>query len=232
MGPLNEEKYRHAILYFAEHISASKLGKVKLMKLLYYLDFDYFERYHRLVTNDTYRALQMGPVPVAAERTIAGMEAEGWLLVRKVDLGLEHLKHDYIPLRKYDPEVFAATELEVLADVLHKWEHHSKQQIIVASHGEPPWRYTARGGIINPNLVFLRKTEGDTMDDLNQLEGELVMQLTPGQAKLRADGLALAARLEALLAQQPELSAALENAEQQMDNGEYDVVDATGWQLQ
>ena len=41
---INQEKYRNAILFFASRIQNGTLGKLKLMKLLYYLDFDFFEK--------------------------------------------------------------------------------------------------------------------------------------------------------------------------------------------
>lgn len=39
MGKLDERKYQRAILYFVAACNNEHLGKTKLMKLLYYLDF-------------------------------------------------------------------------------------------------------------------------------------------------------------------------------------------------
>jgi len=41
----NKNKMKQVILYFLEHINNFHLGKTKLMKLLYYVDFDNFEKY-------------------------------------------------------------------------------------------------------------------------------------------------------------------------------------------
>jgi len=43
MVKINEKKYKNAILFFAHKIRNGTLGKLKLMKLLYFLDFDFFE---------------------------------------------------------------------------------------------------------------------------------------------------------------------------------------------
>ena len=54
MAKINEKKYKNAILFFANRIRNGTLGKLKLMKLLYFLDFDFFEKYGRSVTGDEY----------------------------------------------------------------------------------------------------------------------------------------------------------------------------------
>lgn len=57
----SREKFIQAILYFAHNVAA--LGKVKLFKLLYLLDFDHYRQTGRSVTGLEYRAWKMGPVP-------------------------------------------------------------------------------------------------------------------------------------------------------------------------
>jgi len=43
MPHINEKKYKNAILFFAKKTQNGTLGKLKIKKLLYYLDFDFFE---------------------------------------------------------------------------------------------------------------------------------------------------------------------------------------------
>ena len=51
----SREKQKNALLYFIGHTNNSKLGKTKLLKLLYFLDFGFFEKHDRSVTGDVYR---------------------------------------------------------------------------------------------------------------------------------------------------------------------------------
>ena len=60
------EKMINAIIYFANH--TRHLGKIKLFKLLYLLDFEHFRQTGRSVTGLDYRAWKFGPVPVALEK--------------------------------------------------------------------------------------------------------------------------------------------------------------------
>ena len=71
----SEEKLQQTILYFLEHINNVHLGRTKLMKLLYFVDFNHFETHGKSVTGATYRKLPHGPYPdkvVNPRRDIGG----------------------------------------------------------------------------------------------------------------------------------------------------------------
>jgi hypothetical protein len=61
------DKMQQVILFFLERINNVHLGRTKLMKLLYYVDFDHYERHGRTVTGAAYRKLPHGPVPQEAK---------------------------------------------------------------------------------------------------------------------------------------------------------------------
>ena len=67
---INKKKYKNIILFFANRIRNGTLGKLKIMKLLYYLDFDFFEKYGRSVTGDEYLRFELGPVPRMGEKIL------------------------------------------------------------------------------------------------------------------------------------------------------------------
>lgn len=62
---LHRKKYQNAVLYLCQQLKGEIHGKKKLAKLLYFVDFDFYERYEKSITGDTYKALPMGPVPSA-----------------------------------------------------------------------------------------------------------------------------------------------------------------------
>ena len=45
MPKINEKKYKNIILYFFSKLGGIIRGKKKLAKLLYFADFDFFEKY-------------------------------------------------------------------------------------------------------------------------------------------------------------------------------------------
>src|SRR4029077_11187228 len=69
----SEEKLQQVILYFLEHINNVHLGRTKLMKLLYFVDFDHYEAHGQSVTGATYRKLPHGPYPDKVEKLIEKM---------------------------------------------------------------------------------------------------------------------------------------------------------------
>ena len=70
---LQKKKYQQVILYLCKKLGGEIQGKKKLAKLLYFADFDFFEKNQKPITGDTYKALPMGPVPVSFEKIISEM---------------------------------------------------------------------------------------------------------------------------------------------------------------
>src|SRR6266480_4938497 len=81
----SEEKLQQVILYFLEHTNNVHLGRTKLMKLLYFVDFDHYEAHGQSITGATYRKLPHGPYPDKIEKLIAKMERAGLVREVKVD---------------------------------------------------------------------------------------------------------------------------------------------------
>ena len=60
---VNKEKYKQVILFLLNSaVNNNLLGKVKLFKLLYYIDFNHYQTFKMPVTGDIYRKLPYGPV--------------------------------------------------------------------------------------------------------------------------------------------------------------------------
>ena len=76
MPKISEKKYKEVILYLAEKLGGEIKGKKKLAKLLYFVDFDFFEKFQKSLTGDVYRALPMGPFPATMEKILADMVKE------------------------------------------------------------------------------------------------------------------------------------------------------------
>ena len=88
MAKINEKKYKNVILFFANKIQNGTLGKLKLMKLLYFLDFDFFEKYGRSVTGDEYLRFEHGPVPRMGEKILNDIKGKGVRIIsRKIGDG-------------------------------------------------------------------------------------------------------------------------------------------------
>ena len=138
---MNIEKYINAILFFLENIQ--NLGRTKLYKLLYFLDFDHYEKYGESVTGESYQNKDLGPVPVNAEDLIDRMKEDGLIDIVSEPV-IDFIRHKFIAKVHHDPKVFSSTEIEMLREVAEKWAHHTANEIVSATHGEATWIATER----------------------------------------------------------------------------------------
>ncbi|MDP3697037.1 MAG: Panacea domain-containing protein [Candidatus Taylorbacteria bacterium] len=161
MVKINEKKYRNAILFFAKKIQNGTLGKLKMMKLLYYLDFDFFEKYGRSVTGDEYLRFDNGPVPRMAEKILKEMKDRGIKITsHKVAEGYNDQQR-IEATEDFDLNVFDKEELVMLEEVADKWEKFTGTEMKTASHGEAPWISTKPNDVIDYNLAYYRNKYGE-----------------------------------------------------------------------
>ncbi len=162
----SEEKLQQVILYFLERINNVHLGRTKLMKLLYFVDFDHAEKHGRPVTGAVYRKLPHGPYPKDAEKLIARMEKKG--LVAEVTAARgEFSQRRLITLgAKFDANLFSGAELQTLERVAADWADATAAEVEAATHAEAPWAGTQDGKVIDYELAEYRKPIGvEPLDD-------------------------------------------------------------------
>ena len=151
---------QQVILYFLERINNVHLGRTKLMKLLYFVDFDHLEKYGRPVTGAVYRKLPHGPYPKDTEKLIKRMEAKG--LVKEIKVPVSHYaQHRLITLTaKFNADAFTGTEMQTLEKVATDWADATAAQIEAATHAEAPWAGTQDGKTIDYELAEYRTPIG------------------------------------------------------------------------
>ena len=153
---IDEKKYKNAVLFFANKIRNGTLGKLKMMKLLYYLDFDFFEKYGRSVTGDEYLRFENGPVPRMAEKTLQQMRGKEIRIVnRRMPNGYKDQQH-IEPLIAFNPSLFSREEILMMEEIADKWERFTGTEMKSASHGEAPWIATKPNDVIDYNLSYYR----------------------------------------------------------------------------
>ena len=157
---MSEIKLQQVILFFLERINNVQLGGTKLMKLLYFVDFDHYEAHGRPVTGAQYRRLPHGPYPKDAEKLIETMKRLEQ--VREVRVtGGAFTQHRLITLNaKFDPSQFSGEELQTLERVASRWADATAAQIEAATHNEAPWAATQNGKIIDYEMAEYRHPIG------------------------------------------------------------------------
>ena len=140
-------KLKAILLYFGHN--TKYLGKIKLMKLFYFLDFMHVKHYGAPVTYDTYRKLEKGPIPSTIFNLIteATEDEESSMLADVVHFETPARTRmvKMVPNRQFsesDKKLFSETEFEILQKVCALYGDSTMEEIKEASHREAPWQKT------------------------------------------------------------------------------------------
>lgn len=160
----SEKKYINAILFLCKELGGSIIGKKKLFKLLYYIDFDNYEYKESMksITGNEYIAWKMGPVPEDRGRMLDLMEAEDLLKENEVHYS-DGINNAIQYTAKEDPDmtVFNEDEIYIMKRVAKKYGYLSGKQLEILTHAEAPFIATERNEIMDYGLAFYRETAFD-----------------------------------------------------------------------
>lgn len=144
-------KLKAILLYFCEHTDPQFLGKVKLMKLLYYLDFLHVKRFGVPITYDRYVNLEHGPIPSIIKNIVDELSCDpdksrvsDILSMSKIDIsnGTMYKIEARRKLNQRELDYLSDDELGTLKEVCTRFGAMNTGQIEDASHKEAPWKET------------------------------------------------------------------------------------------
>lgn len=157
---LNRKKYQEAILYLCRKLGGEVRGKKKLAKLLYFADFDFYEKYNKSITGDVYKALPMGPFPVALEEMTKEMTGENLLEVDQIGGADGYNPTEvYRAVSESEESTLDDEERQMLDRVVLKYGHLNGTQLQELSHAEAPYIGTEPQSKIAYELTFYRGTD-------------------------------------------------------------------------
>jgi uncharacterized phage-associated protein len=154
---LQVDKFKNVLLYLLERCAGKpNVGETVLYKLLYFIDFNYYEIYEEQLTGATYRKLPFGPVPQKLDSIINRMIDQNQLQrVKSVYYNLPQTR--YLPLVKANLTILKASEKEVIDRVIEQMSDWSAAAISNYSHKDLPWEVTEEGKDIHYELAFYRE---------------------------------------------------------------------------
>lgn len=154
---LNTEKYENLILALCNGSGGSVCGREKLVKLLYYADFDKFEYHESMqsITGDVYLAGDNGPEPYHLDEMLHNMQSKGSLKISRQDNSLD------LRSTVKDPELSALTKEEqyIVNRVLAKYGNLNARELKVLTRAEAPFAATEASQEIVYEMAFYRGTD-------------------------------------------------------------------------
>ena len=152
----NLAKFKEALLYVLNKVGAKpNIGETVLYKLLYFIDFDYYEQYEEQFVGATYKKNKFGPTPLEF-RKVVEMMIEAGEVQKLPNKYFNYPQTKYLPLRRPDLSQLGAAEITVIDRVLDRLSDMTAAQISEYSHNDVPWLSTADGDVIPYEAVFYR----------------------------------------------------------------------------
>ena len=161
----NIEKFKQVLLYLVGKVgSRPNIGQTAIYKLLYFIDFDYYEKFQEYLIGATYIKNTHGPSPVSFAKITRILETQGKL----VEVNSKYFNYEQ---KKYlitsEPEVseLSAQELKHIDDELERLASKTAKELSNLSHIDTPWRVAHEKETLNYRHVFYRPDETSMIKD-------------------------------------------------------------------
>jgi transcriptional regulator with XRE-family HTH domain len=153
------EKFKQVLLYILEKVGAKpNVGMTVLYKLLYFTDFDYYEKHEDQLMGLTYIKNTHGPTPREFAKVVEQMIKNGEIEKVKSTY-FKHQQTKYLPRKKPDLGILNGRELEMIESVLDRYSDKTATDLSEMTHRDMPWMATKDKENIEYELAFYRSDE-------------------------------------------------------------------------
>ncbi|NOY35313.1 MAG: DUF4065 domain-containing protein [bacterium] len=153
------DKFKEVLLYILERIGARpNIGEAVVCKMMYFIDFDYYEKFEEQLIGAKYIKNHFGPTPVAFPEIVKEMEQKGDL----IQVTKKYFQHDqkkYLPRRSANLSNFSASEKELIDWEIERFKDFNATKMRDYSHKDVPWIGASDLQQINYEAVFSRTDE-------------------------------------------------------------------------
>ncbi len=166
----NPEKLREVLLYILEKVGAKpNVGETVLYKLLYFIDFDFYEKTGKSITGLSYVRNHFGPTPsIDFKNVVEGMEQNDDLEIVETKF-FKNTQKKYLPHKSASLNQLSANELQHIDETLARLSDKTATELSELSHLDTPWRVAKQGEKIKYRFVFYRSD----LTAVTELEDEL-----------------------------------------------------------
>lgn len=152
----NVKKFKEVLLYVLEKAGARPhIGETAIYKLLYFIDFDYYEKFEEQLIGAKYIKNHFGPTPVEFKKITEQMIKNGEIEKIKSKY-FQHDQKKYLPRRQADLKILSAQEIQHIDEVLSRLSWKNATELSNYSHSDTPWRVHKMGEEISYETVFYR----------------------------------------------------------------------------
>ncbi|RME60059.1 MAG: DUF4065 domain-containing protein [Candidatus Dadabacteria bacterium] len=152
----NLEKFKQVLLYVLNKVGGKpNVGETVLHKLLYFIDFDYYEKFEENLMGATYIKSHHGPTSVELGKILKEMEEQGEIEAVKSRY-FKYSQKKYLPLKRPNLNLLSAREIAHIDEVLARLSDKNAAEIERYSHEDIPWKTAQDGQPLSYESVFYR----------------------------------------------------------------------------
>ncbi len=152
----NLDKFKQVLLYVLNKVGGKpNIGETVLHKLLYFIDFDYYEKFEENLMGATYIKNHHGPTSVELGAIIKDMQKQGELEAVKSQY-FKYSQKKYLPRKRPNLDILSAREMDHIDDVLARLSDKNAAEIENYSHEDIPWKSAPDGKPLSYESVFYR----------------------------------------------------------------------------
>ncbi len=134
------KKATQALNYLAIK-EGGRINKMKALKLIYFAERYHLRKYGRLITNDVYLAMKLGPVP-SGVKDIA--EASNYREKRELEYSSRYIeplsRYTFKSLKPVDDLVFSESDIEALDFARSTFGNLDRYELARLTHEYPEWK--------------------------------------------------------------------------------------------
>ena len=135
----NWVKIKNVFILLVSKCNPNYNDKLKLNKLLYYMDSLHFKSYGTSVTGITYRAIPHGPVPTCYDNIFSNLTNQSILISDWKEVKNRGAIELFTTNSEPNMSVFSESEKEVLNTVIQKFKNTYTWDLVDLSHKEKAW---------------------------------------------------------------------------------------------
>jgi hypothetical protein len=170
---VNIDKLKNLISLISR--DCENLGKQKLFKLMFLIDFEHYSKTGRSVSGLSYLACEKGPIPKELDEMIS-FSPENFSGAVKVEAAESQSGMHSVYFRhvQFDRNFFSRRELKIIESIITEYRHHTVLEMIeFTRRPESPWTRTyANGEGRNKEISydFALTSEGISKEEIEERE--------------------------------------------------------------
>lgn len=152
----NFEKFKEVLLYILSKVGGRpNVGEAVIYKLLYFIDFDFYEKFEEQMIGATYIKNHYGPTPIEFKVIVDDMIKNGEV-VKVEGKYFNYPQRKYLAVRRPNINVLSGREIEHIDEVLARLADKNAKEMENYSHDDIPWKTAENGKPLSYESVFYR----------------------------------------------------------------------------